>query len=269
MPIQQNVSTLSIVFMSVSIFLSIILPVGVIVFLAIRKIMKWKAMLIGALMFVLFVFILESLMHRFVLGASPAQSPIYRNTILYMLYGGFAAGIFEEVARLIGFKFLIKVNDNEGINTGISYGLGHGGIEAVFIGGLSAVGNLIMAVMINSGTLGSVSAALSGAELESYKAGVEALTSTSPYLFLFSGVERVIALVLQISLSLFVLKAIVEKKWQYFVLAILLHAGVDMFAVLYQKEVISSVYLLEGALAVVTLVIAIAAFRCCRRKSSH
>lgn len=257
----QVISNLSITFMAVTLFLSTIVPICTIIFMGLKKKMRWKAMLFGALLFFVFVLVLESLMHRLVLGADPTQSAVYKDPVLYMLYGGFAAGIFEEVARLLGFKFLIRVGENESIDTGISYGLGHGGIEAVLLGGLNAVGNLVLSITVNSGALDGMTKAMTGQQLESFNGMVNQLASTTPHMFLISGVERLIALVLQVSLSLFVLKAVVEKKWQYFGLAVLLHAAVDIFAVAFQRGYVTNVYLLEGVLLVAAIIMAGAAFK--------
>ena len=256
-----SVSTLSLVYMAISAVLTILVPITVIIFMGVKKRLKWKAMLFGALLFVVFVLLLERTMHILVLGSDPTKSVIFNNPILYMLYGGFAAGIFEETARLLGFKFLIKVRDSDSIDTGISYGLGHGGIEVILLGGLVAVGNLITSVMLNGSMLKGLTAAMSGEQLEVFSQGINSLITTPSYLFLITGVERMIALVLQIALSLFVFKAVVEKKWQYFAYAILIHAGIDMFAVLYQKGIIENVFLLEGIILLLTVIVAIVAVR--------
>lgn len=256
-----SVSTLSIIYMAISTVLALLVPIVVIVFMGVKKRLKWKAMLFGALLFVVFALMLERIMHVLVLGADPTQSIIYKNPILYMLYGGFAAGIFEETARLLGFKYLIKVRDNESINTGISYGLGHGGIEAILIGGIAAVGNLVTSIMLNGGMLKSVTATMSGQQLDTFNQGINGLINTPSYMFMISGVERMVALVLQIALSLFVFKAVVEKKWQYFAYAILIHAGIDMFAVLYQKSIITNIFLLEGIILIATIAATIIAFK--------
>ncbi len=257
----SNISNLSIIFMAVTAGLSILVPIVTIAIMGVKKRMNWKAMFIGAGFFVVFVIILESLLHMVVLGTDPSQSAIYKNPWLMMLYGGFAAGIFEETARLICFRFIVKVNKNESIYTGISYGLGHGGIEAIFIGGLAAVSNLIMSIMHNSGSLDTMTVVLSGEELIAFNQGIDIIMSTAPDMFLLSGLERMIALVLQISLSLFVLKAVADKKWWYFIYAILIHAGIDMFAVLYQLGIITNVYILIGIILVLTSVVTFFAFR--------
>ena len=54
-----------------------------------------------------------------------------------------------------------------------------------------------------------------------------------------------VALVLQVSMSLFVLKAVSQKKWHYFVFSILIHAGVDIIAVHYGLQVITDLFAVE------------------------
>ncbi len=257
----DNISILSIVFMAISAGLSILVPITVVVIVGMKKRLNWKATILGAVLFVVFVMILESMMHSAVLGTDPTQSAIYNSVWLYMLYGGFAAGIFEETARLLCFKFLIRVKENESIDTGISYGLGHGGIEAILIGGLGAVSNLIMSIMYNSGSLNSVATALNSEQLSAFNQGIDTLRNTSPELFLIGGFERMAALLLQVALSLFVLKAVSDKKWLYFIYAILIHAGIDMIALLYQREVIANIFVMEGIVLICAAVTAFFAFR--------
>jgi uncharacterized membrane protein YhfC len=157
------------------------------------------------------------------------------------------------------------VGESESIDTGISYGLGHGGIEAILIGGLAAIGNLATSVMYNKGLLSTATAAMNDQQLEAFNKGIDALINTQSYIFLMSGVERMAALVLQIALSLFVFKAVKEKRWQYFAFAILIHAGVDMFAVLFQRGEITNIFLLEGVILLVSVVTAVVAFKINKR----
>jgi len=266
MNLTGSVSTLSIVYLTISAALPFLIPIALIVLLSVNKRLNWKAMLFGALLFVVFTLILERIMHVLVLGVDPTQSAIYKNPIFYMLYGGLAAGIFEETARLLCFKYFLKVRADENIYTGISYGLGHGGIEAILIGGIAAVVNLVTSVMLNGGMLKSVTAAMTSQQLDVFNKGISGLVNTPSYMFLISGCERMIALVLQIALSMFVLKAVVEKEWQYFAYAILIHAGIDMVAVLYQRKIINNVFLLEGIILLVTVAVAIVAFKISKKK---
>jgi uncharacterized membrane protein YhfC len=54
------------------------------------------------------------------------------HTWLYAVLGALLAGLFEETGRFIAFKFLLKKRTDR--KTAISYGIGHGGFEAIFGG---------------------------------------------------------------------------------------------------------------------------------------
>lgn len=240
-----TVSFMSILFMSVSFILAVGVPVALIIYFAIKRRLSAKALIFGMVLFIVFALILEQLLHYLVLGANPKNSFIYKNTILYMLYGGLAAGIFEETARLLGFKFLIRVKPGESLDTGISYGIGHGGTEAIIVGGVAALNNIIYSIMINTGSIENIIKAVPSAQQDAFRNVISQLTGTSSPMFLVGGIERIFAIVIQISLSLLVLKAVVQKKWGFYILAIVLHAIVDFSAVLYQKGAITSIYLVE------------------------
>lgn len=196
-----QVSAAAILFMAVSVILSTLLPIGAVIWLAVKKKLSLKSVLWGALLFVVFALGLERYsLHRTVLSAFP-QLPLY--PYLFALYGGLAAGVFEETARLIGFKWLIRVKADESPYTGISYGLGHGGIEAILLAGINSVYMLVVSLMINSGSVPAGQEALA-----------QQLLSSQPYLFLFTGIERVLAMVIQISLSMIVLKAVTDRKYR-------------------------------------------------------
>mgnify|MGYP000280100372 FL=1 len=234
--------------MAVSIILSVLLPVGAVIWLAAKKKLRPGSVLWGALLFVVFVFGLERYaLHPTVLSAFPTL-PL--RPYLFALYGGLAAGVFEETARLIGFRWLIRVQPDESPYTGISYGLGHGGIEAILIGGVASVHILILSLQINGGTIPAGQDALA-----------QQLLALQPHIFLFTGVERVFAMVLQISLSMIVLKAVTHRSYWYYALAILLHAAIDFPAVLFQAGTIQNPLLLEGIVALYAVAVALLAWK--------
>ena len=102
-------------------------------------------------------------------------------------------------------------------------------------------------------------------QLASFNQGINIIATSPSSMFLIVGVERLITLTLQVSLSLFVFKAVVEKKWQYFFYAILIHAGVDMIAVLSQRGYISNMFVLEGIVLIMTIASAVAAYKVNKR----
>ena len=97
---------------------------------------KWIAFLTGAVTFILFALILESILHN-LLFLTPLWAVFQGNIWLYGLYGSLATGVFEETGRLLAFKLFLK-SEREPI-TALSYGIGHGGAEAILLVGLTMV----------------------------------------------------------------------------------------------------------------------------------
>ena len=194
------------------------LPLGLMLWYQ-RKGGRWSSFFAGAGTFILFALLLEQLFHALVLF-SPLGGTIQNTLWLYALYGGLAAGLFEETGRFVAFRFFLK-KQKEPI-TALAYGAGHGGVEAVLIVGLTMVNNIVLLAVANSGT----------ALEPSMAAAAEALAATAAGMFLWSAFERVVAIILHIALSVLVFAAVREaKKHGFFVAAVLIHAGVDALAV--------------------------------------
>lgn len=244
------VSNANIIAMVISAIISIILPIGVGIYLYKKYRISFKAVGVGALVFFVFVMILEKLMHQYFLINNITTSIVLSDPWIYGLYGALVAGIFEEVGRFVGYKFLLKGHIER--KDGLAYGLGHGGLEAILIGGIASIQNLIFAMLINKGNLeNSLGTKLPKVAIEQLKSG---LISSSSYTFILGGLERAFALSIQIFLSLIVLYGIKEKKYIYLLYAILIHAAIDFPAALFQKGVIVNMWLIEGMYAVVGLV---------------
>lgn len=182
-----------------------------------------------AIMFV-FAFVVESMVHSLILNGN-LRTVITGNIWLYALYGGAMAAIFEETGRLTAFHvFLKKYRDNDG--TALIYGAGHGGFEAFYILFVSGINNLILAIAVNSGNAAALTAGLSGDALLQTEAVILQIQNISWFVFLLSPVERIAAIILHLSLSVFVWFAVKEKKYQFFGLALLLHFLLDAVTVL-------------------------------------
>lgn len=252
------VSNLSLVFMAISLIVCLALPIGGIIYLKKKYNASLKVFFIGMLVFFIATQILEAPIHKYFLNINKGTSEfLLNNPLVYMLYGGLMAGIFEETARLISFKYLIK--DRNDI-TAITYGVGHGGIEAILIGGISSLNTIVYSVFINNGKFQSL--------MEGDLASKEVISSTynqfvnsSSFLWLMPGVERIIAMVIQISLSIIVFYAVKEKKYIYFLVAILCHALIDFPAALYQVGVISNVYIVEIISLVLAVILCVFTFK--------
>ena len=79
--------------------------------------------------------LLEQLLHVLViqLCGLKAQSRPW----LYYVYAALAAAVFEETGRLIAMKFWMKKWLD--FPNALMYGIGHGGVEAILLGGFSGI----------------------------------------------------------------------------------------------------------------------------------
>lgn len=228
-----NVSAASMIGMAVSLIVSVGLPIALCIIVCKKTKARISSFFIGAATFVLFAMILESLMHQVVLGAT--GNAISGNIWLYALYGGLAAGIFEETGRYLAMKLCMKKTLDK--PNAILYGVGHGGIEAILLVGLTYVNNLVIAVMINSGQAPMLLAAYGSNDTlyQQVQAQLMAIATAPFWQFYMAGVERISAIIAHICLSYLVYLAVKERKVWYYLLAILLHFLMDAMAVVTAK----------------------------------
>lgn len=223
------VSGTSIFFMWVTLFISLILPVALLIVYALKN--KGKkivsAWFLGAAGFFVMQVILR-LPILSILSLMPGfQSFAENNYVVYILILGFTAGLFEVIGRLVVAKILSK---NLTYERGIAAGLGHGGIEAIIIVGMTYINNLLYAGMINGGTFDITveqTAAL-GVDVSSLYAVKDALLNTPSYLFGLAGYERLLTIICHTAMSLLVCYFVYKKQTMKGVLiALLLHTILD------------------------------------------
>lgn len=223
-----QVSVVSIIGMVFTLLIAIGLPIVLCVLAAKRLHAKLSAFVIGAAVFIIFVMMAESLFHSFVLGAT--GDTITGNIWLYGLYGGLAAGVFEETGRFLAMKFYMKRTLQK--ENAVMYGIGHGGIESIMLIGINYFSNLMVSVMINSVGLEALLTNVDEATKEATVAQLSALWTLPSYTFWVSGMERISAILLQIVLSYMVYRAVKEHRMKYYGLAVFLHFAVDALLVI-------------------------------------
>ncbi|MGN1119005.1 MAG: YhfC family intramembrane metalloprotease, partial [Oscillospiraceae bacterium] len=210
-------------------------------------------MLIGAGTFFVFAIILETLPKLVLFQTNnPVGQYVMSNPMLMMVIAAALAGIFEETGRLAAYKLLLKKHRER--LTAISYGIGHGGFEVMYLLGIASTQYIAYAVMINSGEFDAILAQVAAAAPEqaaALEAIPQALSAVGWSSLVLALMERVSAMCLHISCSILMFKAVnVKGKMWLYPVAVLLHAGVDMFAALYQGGVITNLYVLEICLLV-------------------
>lgn len=212
---------------------SLILPIGLMIWWKKKTGATLCCFLAGAICFFLFAEVLEALLHQLCLGTDNAFSrTVMSSPVLYMLYGGFAAGIFEETGRLFGYKVLLRKHKEK--ECAVAYGIGHGGIEVLLILGATYLIYLLISLGVTVGD-------------EAITAQMREISGNITFSTACLGMaERISAMLLHIGLSMLMFTAArkKEKLWLYPV-SICLHALADMPACLYQIGVIRSIPVVE------------------------
>lgn len=199
------IPTLSFVTAGITLFISLILPIAVLLVLS----RKWKlnhipsAWFLGALGF----FIPQMLIRTRMLNgfaANPGFQQFAENHyVLYCLILAFTAAVFELAGRYGVAKVLKR---DMTFRRCLAAGLGHGSIEAMILIGTTYINNLLYMFMIQTGafdTLVSQSVA-AGVDASQLYAIRDALVSSSPWLFLLAGYERLLTMICHIAMSLIV-----------------------------------------------------------------
>ena len=246
--------------------LFIVVPVVIAIVWMIKKKEPITTILVGAVAFALFAMAIEkpiqnALVFPTLMGLPEQGFSRFLNLhpVLMALVLGLFPGVFEETGRFVAFKTVLKGKKNR--ETSISYGIGHGGFEVMFLLGLTYLQYILYAVMINSGAFGMVVEQVA-AQAPDQVETLEALAA-SLAVFSFGGlalaiVERVAAVAFHIANSILVFYACKDtKKFWLYPLAIALHTGLDFILGLSMLEVIS---LPSWALEAVFLVYGLATF---------
>lgn len=216
------------------------------------------SVLVGTLTFIIFALVLEKTMH---LAVFKAFGDVFASNIwLYAVYGGLAAGIFEETGRFLSMKYLMK-NSLDKQNS-IMYGIGHGGIESVILVGLTYLSLIIVAIHLNSAPVEKITVLM--AKKPALFHQMQAIAAAPAFSLCLAGIERIIAFAFQISLSYLVYKSVAEKKIQLFIAAIGLHFFIDASAVILSKYV--PVYITELYLLTAISIVSFLIFRAYRKE---
>ncbi len=231
--------------------LSAIIMVGLPVFLAIfitRKFrVSWLVVLTGVLTFLvsqaLRIPATSGINALFSNGTLSVPSAQWMPVINALLAGSMAA-LFEESARWAGFKVLRRKAEKFG--SALALGAGHGGIESILIFALYTAGTLFTVLFYNPGA--EIAKGVSTDQVQYTLAQIQQFWTNPWTSGLLPGVERVIAIVTQIFLSTLVWKAIVDRAFIWWLLAVLYHLVVDAVAV-YLSQIGWSYWVVEGILA--------------------
>ena len=215
-----------------TLFVSLILPVLVLILFALKNKKQGivSAWLLGAAGF----FVTQILIRLPILTAlqnqswflSFAQSHLFG----YAFALAFTAGLFELAGRFAVAKLMRKKLT---FRRSLAAGLGHGGIEAMMIVGITYINNLAYIAMINAGTFDTVLAqtAALGVDVSQLELIRTQLISMSPALFLLGGFERILAMTAHVAMSMLVCYGIAfQKVLPCTLICLAIHTFIDLTA---------------------------------------
>ena len=223
----QTIPAASVAGIIFSLLITLCVPSALLIFMRLKLKTKIYPFFIGCASFFVFALVLEQILHAIVFTVTGPL--LQENILLYALYGGLAAALFEETGRFISMKLFMKkclTRENA-----LLYGVGHGGFEAISLVGVTSIFNLLYAFTINSGALEASLSLLEPTLREQTVAALAPLWLTPSSQFFIGGIERLLAMVLHICLSVLVYKAVSGKK-PFFLIAFGIHFLVDFAVVL-------------------------------------
>ncbi len=235
---------------------SIFLLVGLLVWHSVRRV-GWRPIALGGAGFI-GVQILHvgalSVIASFGVGTGQVTLPLTAIVVINAVILGTLAGTLEETGRFLLFSRFFP--DGRQRSEGISVGVGWGGVEAVLVAIMLAL-SLVNVIVLPTLTPEMLLAQEKGITAEQRREAIDRLEESQDLLDetpwhtpLIAAVKQVFALVLQIALSLLVLKAVSEERLLLLFAAFIAHAAVDTGTVLLA---LYSTLLAEGALLLVAM----------------
>lgn len=197
--ISDSMSIINVFCRFFSFFCSLLLPLGAAGYICAKKRRCIKPLLTGAATFLLFQLLTRLPLLQLVLPKMPWFILMQlKQPLLYLLFLGFTAGLFEEAGRYIMMRLFMR--KEPGAGSALAFGLGHGGLEAVLLVGINSAVLLFMPDLADAP------------------------------LMLAGGLERLSAMCLHCCWSVLIARGIREKRPLALPLAIAAHTLIDTLA---------------------------------------
>ncbi|MEG2072059.1 MAG: YhfC family glutamic-type intramembrane protease [Oscillospiraceae bacterium] len=206
-----------------------ILPIALGIFMRHRRHSNLRPVLLGVLTFsVSQLFLRIPLLSLLTAKSTWFASVELMQPILYVFIISATAAIFEELGRFLVMKFFLKGRLN--LETGVAFGIGHGGIEAIVLVGINAIAFLLTSTF-----------------------------SGPPELMFAAGLERFSTLFIHIGLSVMVMLSLRDKKILWLFAALFLHTAINFFSALLSASI--PVFAVEALLLLVAALMALFVFK--------
>ena len=241
--------------LSINYALMILIPIVVAIFIRRRTGAPWRLFFIGAVTFIASQ-VLHIPFNAVVLrsGLLSTDTAVWSSLIIYAVFLGLSAGVFEETARYLTYRFWAK--DARSWSRGLMLGAGHGGSEAILVGALAAVNFVALLAAVNNETAMNALPADQRSLVTSALAQImDAPTGT----LLLGAVERLFAITAHLAMSLLVLQVFLRRNIAWLFASIGFHTLLNMVAVIAASRL--SPFATEGIIGLFALLALVIIFR--------
>lgn len=246
----SQVSRFSLTCMGITAIICLVLPV-ILLFIWKKKYqLSFKPMCIGAGVYLLFSFLLESILNSYILYTPHALSDyLWEHNLAYAIYGCLSASLLQGIGYFLAMKKFSS--DFPDKSHALFFGIGFGGLELLFLGAISMLSALSVSFSINS--LGINAYLETFPEMEN---AVSSLINSPSYLYLLTGYERLLIFLLRLDLSVLIYKALSSKKYLFlFPTALFFHAVFLLPTMLSQRAVFgtgsNTILFIEAVLTII------------------
>jgi len=232
-----------IIIRSLNALLMVAMPLALGVYLYRRLGAEWRLFGIGAVTFIASqvfhipfnAWVLNPVIEQLGLAVDvPAQLAVIA------LLVGLSAGIFEEVARYIAYRFQLKAKRDRTWSSALMFGAGHGGVEALILGIFVIYGFIKLFALKDA----NLEALIPLDQLDAARAQIDLFWSAPWYAAILGAVERAATLCFHMSAAVLVLQAFRRKNIVWLFVAIGWHTVLDAVAVFASQT--WSIYLTEA-----------------------
>lgn len=212
--ITGTVSNGTIITMCITLFISMVLPIILLVVYAWKNPKQGvvKAWFLGAAGFFTTQMVIRVPLLSMLSMIPGFMTFVENNYLIYAIVLALTAGLFELAGRYIVAKVLSK---NLTYKQSVAAGLGHGGIEAMVLIGMTYISNLLYVAMINTGAINEVIAQTEamGVDVsgEVYTL-IDTLINTPAHMYLLGGYERILTIIAHTAMSLIVCYFVWKKQ---------------------------------------------------------
>ena len=241
--------------LSINYALMILIPIVVAIFIRRRTGAPWRLFFIGAVTFIASQ-VLHIPFNAVVLrsGLLSTDTTVWSSLIIYAVFLGLSAGVFEETARYLTYRFWAK--DARSWSRGLMLGAGHGGSESILVGALAAVNFVALLAAVNNETAMN---ALPADQRSMVTSALAQIMDAPAGTLLLGAVERVFAIAAHLAMSLLVLQVFLRRNIAWLFASIGFHTLLNMVAVIAASRL--SPFATEGIIGLFALLALVIIFR--------